>query len=121
MITWRPIASVPVVAAGILVASGCGQPSRSHLHEAAQSLIPPGAKVVLEKDADCVEGARFPSCVEVYFRLEHHRVAERLNLFITNARQHGWKAERAPSAGGAAGGKRGRGSYGGGGGLGLDC
>jgi hypothetical protein len=57
---------------------------------------------LLKKDAGCVEGARFPSCVEVFFRLEHRPFAHRLNLFISNAREHGWKTKRSATVGGEA-------------------
>ena len=116
----RRFASLSVLVGWLAVASACGQPSRGDLHKAAQSLVPPGATVVLEKDGGCVEGARFPSCVVVYFRVAHRRVAERLNLFITNARRHGWKTQRTQNAGGEAGIKLRKGSYLGGAGFWLD-
>jgi hypothetical protein len=104
----------------LLLASGCGQPSRGDLHGAAKSLIPPGAIVLLKRDGECVEGASFPSCTEVYFRLARRPLFERLNLFITNAKQHGWKAERSGAGGGEVFVKISKGSYRGGAGLWLD-
>jgi hypothetical protein len=104
----------------LLLASGCGQPSRSDLHGAAKSLIPPGAIVLLKRDGECVEGASFPSCTEVYFRLARRPLFERLNLYIANAKQHGWKAERSGAGGGEVFVKISKGSYRGGAGLWLD-
>jgi hypothetical protein len=112
--------NLAVVAAWLLVASGCGQPSRGDLHEAAHSLLPEGATVLLEKDGGCVEGARFPSCVQVYFRLERRPLGERLDLFVANAEQHGWKAEQAPTVGGEVVVKLNKGSYSGTAGFWLD-
>jgi hypothetical protein len=120
MIARGRLPSLLVAAACLLVASGCGQPSRGDLHKAARSLLPQGATVLLEQDGGCVEGARFPSCVQVYFRLGNRRFAERLNLFIANARQHGWTAEQGTSAGGEVVVKLSKGSYSGGGGFWLD-
>lgn len=72
-----------------------GQPTRNQLHQAVRSATPPEASVVLQKDGDCVQGSRFPSCVEVWFRLGHRSLTERLNLFISNAHRHGWTTERS--------------------------
>jgi hypothetical protein len=82
------------VAMVALAAAGCRQPSRADLHKAGRSLLPPSAAVVLEKDSACVEGARFPSCVEVYFRLAAHpRLGKRRDVFLANARRDGWKTK----------------------------
>jgi hypothetical protein len=105
----------------VLSAAGCGQPSGADLHSAARSLVPPGATIVLEKDAGCVEGARSPSCVEVYFRLPPSSpLAERLALFLANAQRHGWKAQKHGSGGGEVFVTIGKGSYTGVAGLWLD-
>lgn len=120
MTPYSRIGRVVAAAACGLLTAGCGQPSRGDLHKAAQSLIPPQAIVLLERDGGCVEGARFPSCVGVYFRLRRRPFAERLELFMTNARQHGWKAERGASAGGEVIVKLSKGSYNGDAGFWLD-
>jgi len=116
----RRILSPFVATLCLLLAAGCGQPSRGDLHEAAHSLVPRGATVLLEEDGGCVEGARFPSCVDVYFRLEHRSFGERLDLFMANAEQNGWKVERGTSAGGEVVVKLSKGSYHGGAGFWLD-
>jgi hypothetical protein len=107
----RRIATFSTAAACLLVASGCGQPTRGDLHEAAQSLVPQGAAVLLKKDGGCVEGARFPSCVQIFFRLGRRPFAERLNLFVANARRHGWRAKRGATVGGEVVIKLSKGSY----------
>jgi hypothetical protein len=116
----RRAMNLGMAVACLLLASGCGQPSRGDLHEAAHSLVPEGATVLLEKDAGCVEGARFPSCVDVYFRLEHRSLGERLDLFIANAEEHGWKAERGVTLGGEVVVRLSKGSYDGAAGFWLD-
>jgi len=116
----RRVATLSAAAACLLLAPSCGQPSRNDLHKAAESLLPQGAAVLLKKEGGCVEGAGFPSCVEVFFRLEQSGFAERLRLFIINAREHGWKAERGATAGGEMVVKLSKGSYSGVAGLWLD-
>jgi hypothetical protein len=120
MIISSRAAGLLVAAACMLVASGCGQPSRTDLRHAAQSATPPEAVVLLQQDAECVEGARFPSCVEIYFRLGHRPLSERLNLFITNAQRHGWTTKRGRSSGGQVTVKIDKGSYNGGAAFWLD-
>ena len=46
--------------------SACG-PSRDELHDGALSLIPPRSTTVKVVEADCVELARSPSCVHIYY------------------------------------------------------
>jgi hypothetical protein len=67
--------------------------------------------VLLRKDGGCVEGARFPSCVQIFFRLGRRPFAERLNLFVANARRHGWKAKRGATVGGEVVVRLRKGSY----------
>ena len=112
--------NLSIAAVCMLLASGCGQPSPGDLHQAAHSLVPQGATVLLEKDGGCVEGARFPSCVEVFFRVEHRTLGERLDLFIANAEQHGWKAELGRTVGGEVVVNLSKGSYWGTAGFWLD-
>jgi hypothetical protein len=83
----------------ILVGCG-GQPTRSDLHKAARSATPAQATIVLEKEADCVQGSRFPSCVEIWFRLGHRPLTERLNTFVSAAQRNGWTTRRSGSGGG---------------------
>lgn len=76
---------------------------------------------MLEKDAECVEGARFPSCVEVYFRLAAHPpLGKRLDVFLVNAQRNGWTAEQHGSGGGEVFVKFSKGGYLGAAGLWLD-
>ena len=70
--------------------SGCIGPSAGELHEAAQSLVPRGSEVVAEVEADCVELARSPSCVEVYFIPEATSRKERAAAVEEAARAAGW-------------------------------
>ena len=67
--------------------------------------------MLLRKDGGCVEGARSPSCVQIFFRLGRRPFAERLNLFVANARRHGWNAKRGPTVGGEVVVKLSKGSY----------
>jgi len=68
-----------------------------------------------------VEGARFPSCVEIYFRLAAHRpLRNRLDVFLANAQRNGWKAQQHGSGGGEVFVKLSKGIYLGGAGLWLD-
>ena len=46
--------------------SACG-PSRDDLRDGALSLIPPGSTTVKVIEGDCVELARSPSCVHIYY------------------------------------------------------
>ena len=76
--------------------------------------------MLLRKDGGCVEGARSPTCVQIFFRFGRRPFAERLNLFVANARRHGWKAKRGATVGGEVVVKLRKGSYSGVAGFWLD-
>ena len=71
--------------------SGCIGPSADELHEAAQSLVPTGSHIVAKVEGDCVELARSPSCVEVYFIPEADSREERAAAVEEAARAAGWE------------------------------
>jgi len=85
-------------------------PSRTVLHAIARTLIPPAAPVVAERDAACVEGLTFPSCVDVYFQ-DKGTLKKRAALFISRARGRGWRLQRSRAAGGERAYVLTRGSY----------
>ena len=81
---------------GVLaLASGCGGPSGDELREAARSLVPPGSEVVEEVAADCVELARSPSCVHIYFLAPAASREDRVAAVQEAAREAGWEGVRA--------------------------
>jgi hypothetical protein len=74
--------------------SGCIGPSARELHEAAESLVPSGSEIVAQVEADCVELARSPSCVEVYFIPKARSRDERVAAVEQAARAAGWQIVR---------------------------
>jgi hypothetical protein len=70
--------------------SGCVGPTAKELHEAARSLVPSDSKVIEEIEADCVELARSPSCVHIYFLAPPLPREERVKAAHDAARSAGW-------------------------------
>lgn len=83
-----------LASAALAVGSGCIGPSANELHDAARSLVPPGSEVVAEVEADCVELARSPSCVHIYFVAQPLSRDERVEAVQSAARAAGWDAVR---------------------------
>jgi hypothetical protein len=85
------------------VVSGCFGPSAKELHEAARSLLPPGSEVVAEEEGDCVELARSPSCVQIYFIPSDAARGAPASAVLDVARDTGWKRVGAETfAGGSS-------------------
>lgn len=74
----------------LALASGCIGPSADELHGAARSLAPSGSNVVEEVEGDCVELARSPSCVHIYFVPARASLDERVAAAQETARAAGW-------------------------------
>jgi hypothetical protein len=90
--------SVAIASLCASVALG-SQPSGAELHATARTLIPPTVRVVRQRDANCGEGLRFPSCVDVYFQ-DRGSLRKRVAAFIVHARAKGWTTTFRGSAGG---------------------
>jgi hypothetical protein len=88
--------------------AGCVGPSEEELREAAGSLVPSGSTIVKEVAADCVELARSPSCVHIYFVLAG-REEERASAVRRAARASGWAVEAEDSLRGGTSFQLGRG------------
>jgi hypothetical protein len=88
--------TVIVAVAIVLVASGCwfGRGRETQLREAARSLLPPGASVVVEEAADCVELAPSPSCVHIWFVTAKAPLSARVRAVRERADAEGWELER---------------------------
>jgi hypothetical protein len=84
-----------LASAVLALTSGCIGPSGRELHEAARSLVPARSDVVEEVEADCVELARSPSCVHIYFLAPTLARDERAKAVQNAARAAGWEAVRA--------------------------
>ena len=79
----------------VALASGCVGPSADELRQAARSLVPAGSEVVDEVEADCVELARSPSCVHLFFLPPEASRQKRVTAVERRARAAGWEAVRA--------------------------
>jgi hypothetical protein len=79
---------VPVIA----LASGCWPGgAQSELRDGARSLLPPGSSVVETVEADCVELARSPSCVHIYYTAETTLLDERVRALEDAAASGEWR------------------------------
>jgi hypothetical protein len=63
---------------------------KRQLRSAASSLLPPGAAVLDEVEGDCVELARSPSCVHIYFAQNGMPLEVRTRAVRRAARAVGW-------------------------------
>jgi hypothetical protein len=93
----RAVRSVSAIAFGlVLVATGCWPfgGGADELRDDARALVPGSARILLEEEGDCVELARSPSCVHVYFAAERLSLAERVDAVETAARAGSWKLDR---------------------------
>ena len=105
---WRyrqPMAARVVLAFAVLtIATGCWPAwggRAAELREGARSLVPSGTRVVEEVEADCVELARSPSCVHIYYFADQP-FDERLRTLEEGATSRGWQTvSREVFAGGA--------------------
>ena len=89
------LARVSVAFVVVCLAAGCVGPSADELHEAARSLVPPGSSIVEEVAADCVELARSPSCVHIYFVSATASRDARVAAVEKAAQAEGWEAVRS--------------------------
>jgi hypothetical protein len=73
----------------LFFAAGCwpGGSSVESLRDAARSLVPPGSRVVEEVEGDCVELARSPSCVHIFYVAEALPLANRVRA----TEKSGWE------------------------------
>ena len=88
----------------VLVASGCwfGRGREEQLREAARSLLPPGASVVVEEAGDCVELAPSPSCVHIWFVTAKTPLPARVRAVRERAAAGEWELEREEFLAGGA-------------------
>lgn len=89
------IACYAFAASTLAFLSGCSLfgPSRAELQDGARSLVPSRSAVVEEVEGDCVELARSPSCVHIYFILGETLDA-RTKIVEDAARESGWSRTR---------------------------
>src|SRR5215210_7361282 len=82
-----------LAAAALLLATGCsaGRSSPAKLRDGARSLVPPASRLVEEVEADCVELARSPSCVHIYYVPEAEPLRERVRAVEEAADTAGWR------------------------------
>jgi hypothetical protein len=80
----------------LLVAAGCGPlgPSADDMREAAESLVPPGSRIVAREDRDCVQLADSPSCHVIRFVGPAAPLDARAATVRELARRAGWEDER---------------------------
>jgi hypothetical protein len=76
----------------LVLVSSCSSrgSSRDELRDGARSLLPPASDVVDEVEGDCVELARSPSCVMVYYVADSRSSSERMAAIEDRARASGW-------------------------------
>jgi hypothetical protein len=88
-----------LAASGFLAGCSLLGPSRADLHAAARSLVPRGATVIEEVEGDCVELARSPSCVHIYFD-DGASLGERTATVRRLALEAGWRETSAEALAG---------------------
>jgi hypothetical protein len=64
------------------------------LDEAARSLLPQRAHVLLQGEGNCVELARSPSCIQAYFLADDPALGERVRAVQRRARKASWEIRR---------------------------
>jgi hypothetical protein len=67
-----------------------GGSSAAKLRDGARSLVPSGSRLVQEVEADCVELARSPSCVHIYYIADAEPLRERVRAVEQTAHDAGW-------------------------------
>ena len=72
--------------------AGCG-PSAAELRQAAETLIPPGGRIVGREDGDCVMLADSPSCHRIAFVGPVGTLDDRAKAVREAAGPAGWKLE----------------------------
>jgi hypothetical protein len=91
------VRSLSAIALGaVLVATGCWpfRGGAGELREGARGLVPGSARILVEEEGDCVELARSPSCVHVYFAADRLSLVERVDAVEAAARAASWEPER---------------------------
>jgi hypothetical protein len=82
-----------LVVTSLVSVAGCGGPSAEEMREAAESLVPPGSRIVGRRDRDCVQLADSPSCHELTFVGPVGTLEERADAIRTAAQEAGWERE----------------------------
>jgi hypothetical protein len=82
--------------AAVVLVSGCSSHRNraARLDEAARSLLPAHARVLLEERGDCVELALSPSCVQIYFVVDGVSLDKRVRAVDRRARTGSWDIRR---------------------------
>lgn len=89
--------SLSVVGAALVFgAGGCGPlgPSADDMREAAESLVPPGSRIVAREDRDCIQLADSPSCHVIRFVGPAAPLEARADAVREVARRADWDDER---------------------------
>jgi hypothetical protein len=81
------------------------------LHDAAHSLLPEHAQILLEEEGDCVELAASPSCVQAYFLADRLSLDERVSAVKSAAGEASWELRRSERMLGGTELRFGRGRY----------
>jgi hypothetical protein len=89
-----------LVARGFLAGCSFLGARRAELYAAARSLVPPRAAVIDEVEGDCVELARSPSCVHIYFLDDGASLGARTATVRTLALEAGWRETSADALAG---------------------
>jgi predicted RNase H-like HicB family nuclease len=80
--------------------AGCGS-SAEEMREAAETLVPPGSRIVAREDGDCVMVADAPSCHTIGFLRPTASLEKRADEVRQAAGQAGWELEEELRAEGA--------------------
>jgi hypothetical protein len=84
-----------VVASIVALASGCWPGGNAdELREGVRSLVPRGSRVVANVEGDCVELARSPSCIHIYFIADALPLNDRVTAVEDAAEAGGWSATK---------------------------
>jgi hypothetical protein len=89
-----------LAASGFLAGCSLLGASRAELHAAAHSLVPRRAAVIDKVEGDCVELARSPSCVHIYFLDDGASLGARTAAVRQLARKAGWRETSAEALAG---------------------
>jgi hypothetical protein len=88
--------STVIALAAVVLLPGCSShhSRAARLDEAARSLLPAHARLLLEERGDCVELALSPSCVQIYFVVDGASLDQRVRAVERRARTGSWELRR---------------------------
>ena len=92
----RPAVFTVTALAAVVLLAGCSshRSRAAMLDQAARSLLPAHARLLLEERGDCAELALSPSCVQIYFVVDGVSLDKRVRAVERRARAASWELRR---------------------------